>query len=374
MFEDKRVLVRVEYNVPLNKEGDITDNFRIKGSIPTLQKILSENPKQLVLMFHLGRPKNKETIFKTDKVAKELSKLLGEDVVKVDHCGEGIMPSSRIVMLENLRFYEGEQAGDMTFAKQLAKLGDVYVNESFGTCHREDASMYAVPSLFSQNNRIGGYLLKNEVERLTEVANAKSLTTIVGFAKITDKLKIMEKLLQKCDKMLVGGAVAFSFLKAQGYEVGKSLCVDPEVAGKLYNDNPGKIILPLDFVGKEGEKIVSYDLGKMSPEFAGLDIGPKTVAKFEKELETSKLVFWNGPTGMFEVVPFDKSTNDLSAYLAKHKDKVRLVVGGGDTALAIAKSGFADQFYHISSGGGASLELIENGTLPALKYIEHYME
>ena len=372
-FKDKIILIRVEYNVPLNSKGKITDNSRITLSIPTLKAILKQKPKQIILMTHLGRPdpENPDNKLKTNILAKELEKLIKRKIVKVDHCGEKALPKpteAKIIMLENLRFYKEEKEGNVKFAKQLRNLADYYVNESFGTCHRKDASMFAVPKQFPSNKRYLGLLVEEEVKKLTEVFDSKHLTVILGFAKISDKLKIMKKLLKKSDKALIGGAVAFSFLKSEGLEIGKSLCKNPDLAKKILKKYNKKILLPVDFHGMNKGKRMYTDFDKMDKDFCGYDIGPKTVKLFEEELKNSEMVLWNGPLGMFEKKPYDQGTNNIAKTLVKNK--IKTIIGGGDTALAIKKSGTSKEFYHISTGGGASLEFIEKGNLPSIKLIK----
>lgn len=359
----KRVLIRVEYNVPL-KNGNIKDDKRIRESIPTIEFILSKKPKQIILMTHLGRPKERNPELSTKHLAKKLARLLKKKVTYVNHAGENPLPTSEIILLENLRFYEGEQSGDPRFAKQLAKLGDFYVNESFGTCHRKDASMYVVPKFMK--DRYAGFLLEQEIKKLSLVLEPKRpFYTIVGFAKIGDKIKILEKLLKKSDKVFLAGAVVFNFLRAKGFETGASLVDEKsiEIAKKLlkYED---KIIYPLDFVGLVNGNLKTFNFSSIAKNFIGYDIGPKSINLFEKELANAKTIFWNGPLGMFEQKPFDKSTKVLGKYLSGLKNKT--IVGGGDTAAALKNF----KFYHSSTGGGAALEFIEKGSLPALKWIK----
>ncbi|MGM5483332.1 MAG: phosphoglycerate kinase [Nanobdellota archaeon] len=371
-YTDKKVLIRVEFNVPLDKKGKIKDNSRIKRAIPTIKKILSQKPRQLIIMTHLGRPKNKETHLKTDILAKELETLLRRKVYKTDYCGENPLPTKNIIMLENLRFYEGEKKGSRKFAKQLASLADIYVNESFGTCHRKDSSMYLVPQYFPENRRFAGELLKNEIKKLDKVNKSKNITVMVGFAKISDKIKILSKLLKKSDKTLIGGLVVFSFLKAKGYKVGKVECSEEDVqlAKKLLKKHADRIILPTDFTGKKGKRKYECSHDNIPDDFIGYDIGGNSIELFKNTLKSSKLVFWNGPLGYFEKKPFDHATNKISEYLAKNSQNIKTVIGGGDTASAVYESGFANKMYHISTGGGASLEYIEKGTLPALKWLK----
>lgn len=371
-FTNKKVLVRVEYNVPLNKKGQITDNARILASIPTLKKILKDKPKQLIIMTHLGRPKLEklDKNLKTDVLAKELENLLKRKVTKVDHQGEEPLPDKPIIFLENLRFDPGEKSGDTTFAKQLAELCDVYVNESFGTSHRKDASMYVVPKYVKKT--VAGELLQSEIKKLGEVTKSKDLTVIVGFAKISDKIVVLKKLLVKSKQVFIGGKVVFAFLKAQGLSIG-DVEIDPadvKIAKSLLKKYSKKMIMPVDFVGPKNGKKTTVDADAIPKGFLGFDVGPKTIELWKKELLKSKLVFWNGPLGFFEKKPYDKATNEITQFLAISNSSIKTIVGGGDTASAIKASGFAKDMYHISTGGGASLEFIEkNGKLPALKWV-----
>lgn len=371
-FTNKKVLMRVEFNVPLTKSGQIADDSRIVATLPSINKILEDKPKQLILMFHLGRPKNCDANLSSNKVAERLGELLKRKVVKVNHCGEIDIPDNyKIVVLENLRFYSGEKAGDVKFSKRLASLADVYVNESFGTSHRKDSSVYVIPKFFEKKNRCMGLLLKNEVKKLSLVEKSKNLTVIVGFAKISDKITFLEKLLKKSEKVLIGGLVIFTFLKAQGLSVGDVKVDDLEVkiAQDLLKKYGGKIITPVDFKGRDKlGKLVCVPFDQIPSGFIGYDLGPKSIQLFCESLRSSKLVFWNGPLGRFEVKPFDKSTNEISKFLADNNRKIKTVIGGGDTAFAIKKSGYGENMYHISTGGGASLMFIEKGALPALKW------
>ena len=369
-YKDKRVLVRVEYNVPLDKKGNITDNGRILASIPTLKAILKEKPKQLILVTHLGRPKEGQdnSFLKTDVLAKELEQILKRNVLKVDNHGEKELPSSKIVFLENLRFDPREKKGNAAFAKQLASLCDIYVNESFGTSHRKDASMYVVPKYVKKV--IPGILLKDEVKKLKEVTSSKELTVIVGFAKVSDKIGVLKTLLKKAHKVFVGGKVLFAFLKAQDLDIGAVEVANEDVliAKKLLKAYKKKILLPVDVTGPLQGKKRTFLIDEIPNGFQGFDVGPKTIQLWKKELLKSKVVFWNGPLGFFEKPPFNIGTNEIAQFLAISSTSIKTIIGGGDTALAIKQSGFAKSFYHISTGGGASLEFIEkNGKLPALK-------
>ncbi len=376
-FKDKKVLMRVELNVPLTKTGKISDDTRILSTLPSIKKILKENPKQLILMFHLGRPKDREKILQTDVVAKKLEELLNRKVEKVNHCGEEpITSKNKIIVLENLRFYDGEKKGTLAFAKQLKNIADVYVNESFGTCHRKDSSMYVVPKLFGKDKIFLGDLVKTEVSKLKLVedsAKKKELTVIVGFAKISDKIMFLEKLLKKSNKVLVGGLVVFTFLKAKGLNIGRVTVDESEVAyaKTLLTKYSKKLVFPIDFKGLDGNnKLKTSSFDNIPSDFIGYDLGNKSIELFCKELDTSKVVLWNGPLGYFEKKPFDNATNKVSEFLSKNSKKINTIIGGGDTASAVKKSGFSEKLFHISTGGGASLEFIEKGTLPALKFFK----
>lgn len=359
----KRVLVRVEYNVPL-KNGKITDDSRIKASIPTLQYILSKKPKQLILMTHLGRPKGKDPALSTNVIVKRVSSLLKRKVIHANNVEHPVLSSAEIIFLENLRFYDEEKKGNVAFSKKIAELGEVYVNESFGTCHRKDASMYVVPKYIKE--RYAGFLLEKEIEKLSEaLAPKKPFYVLVGFAKIGDKIKILEKLLKKADKIILGGAIVFNFLRAKGFETGKSLIDENSITlAKKLLKYENKLIFPVDFVGTEKNKLKKYDFDNMPKEFIGFDVGPKSISLFKKELKKAKTILWNGPLGMFEKKPFDKATTSVAKFLSKQK--VKTIVGGGDTAAAVK----GVKLYHISTGGGASLEFIEKSTLPALKWVK----
>lgn len=381
-FEDlpiqgKKVLLRVDLNVPIDKNGQITDDTRIQASLPTIKAILERGGK-LILMSHLGRPEGKkDPKYSLKPVGQALEKLLkipvqmAPDVVgkEVEELVHSLKPGE-VLLLENLRFYPGEEAPatDPSFAKQLAKLGDVYINDAFGTAHRAHASTYEVPSLFAGKRGIG-LLMKRELEFLGKVFHnpPHPFVALIGGAKISTKIGLLQALAQKVDTLLIGGAMAYTFLKAQGVEIGDSLCDEHDIdqVRKLL-DLKEKLILPIDHVVRKGNeiKVVSNQEG-IPQGWQGVDIGPKTAALFEKHLEKGHLIFWNGPVGVFEESPFNKGTEALAR--AVTNSQAITVVGGGDSIAALQKLGLANQITHLSTGGGASLEFLESGTLPGVE-------
>lgn len=375
-FERKRVLLRAEFNVPM-KKGIISDDRRIVATIPTIKNLLLNGSSQIVIIAHLGRPGGRSNPDLSLKpVAERLEKLLEEDVVFIDDCIDVSIPKdAKIVLLENLRFHPEEKANDEEFAKKLAVHGDVYVNEAFGMLHRVHASVVALPKLFAVNERAVGFLVQKELMNLDFSNPERPFVSILGCAKIGDKIELVESLLDKVDKLLLGGAIAFNFLKAMGLEVGKSL-YEPdkvELAKRLLERYGNKIILPKDIVISEdiedGSEIFTVAIDKIPVNMKGLDIGDESVEEFKRVLSTAKTVFWNGPVGVFEVPPFDTATRDLAEYLTKLKSRV--VVGGGDTTSAVDNMGFSTLYTHVSSGGGATLQLVAGKTLPGLDVFEN---
>ncbi|MBR9692544.1 phosphoglycerate kinase [Candidatus Woesearchaeota archaeon] len=369
--EGKRVLLRAELNVPL-KEGKVVDDLRIKAVIPTIKVLLSDGASQVVIMAHLGRPKGKvNKALSLKPIVDVLEESLGEKVGFATECIAGKIPKDRVVLLENLRFQKGEEANDKSFAKKLATCGDVYVDDAFGAMHRAHASVDAVPHIF--NEKAAGLLVEKELKGLNLSEAERPFIAMIGAAKITDKIEVLSALLEKADKLLLGGAIIFPFLKAKGYEVGSSLCEEESVplAKELLAKYGDKIVLPVDMViseDLEGSEIFTVDVDKIPPTMKGLDIGDRTVEKFEDILEGASTVFWNGPLGVFETEPFDHATNKLAKSLAQ--SKARVVVGGGDTAAAINKLGLAQYYAHVSTGGGAALEYVAGKELPGLKALE----
>ncbi len=368
--EGKRVLLRAEFNVPI-KDGRITDDRRIAEAVPTIRAILADNAKQLILIAHLGRPEGKSNPeFSLKPVAARLQELLGLDVLFLRDCVDVKIPeTAKVVLLENLRFHKEEEKNDAAFAKKLAKHGDLYVNDAFGNMHRSHASIVALPRIFP-DNRCVGLLVEKELRNLDFSDPERPFVAVLGCAKISDKITLLNALLERVDKLLLGGAIVFTFLKARGFEVGTSLCEEDKVAlaQELLDQYPEKIVLPADIVISEGleeAEIFTVDVDKIPSGMKGLDIGDETIDEYELILDSARTVFWNGPVGVYETPPFDAGTHALAEHLAKSKAKV--VVGGGDTAAAVDQIGVARFYEHVSTGGGASLQLVAGEKLPGVE-------
>lgn len=377
-YRGKRVLVRVDYNVPL-KDGHVKDNKRITASLPTIEYLLKEGAS-VVLMSHLGRPKGE---YKEDlsmkPVAEELEKVLGREVKFIPDKNvvspEVIskvreLKPGEVALIENTRFVKGEEKNDAAFAKELAKLGEAYVNDAFGTSHRAHASNVGVSKYLPMAL---GFLVEKEVKNLDLVLKnpEKPYVAILGGAKVSDKINVIENLINIVDKIIIVGAMAFTFLKAEGVSVGKSLVEDDKIdfAKELLQKAKAKnveIILPIDFVVADevSEDAKAETVKEIPADKMGLDIGPETVALIKEKLTGVKTVVWNGPCGVFEIDKFAKGTFEVAHILAEI-DAVK-IVGGGDSASAIKKSGYEDKFTHISTGGGASLEYLEGKVLPGI--------
>ena len=363
--DGKRVLVRVDFNVPLDENRRITDDARIRGALPTLRE-LRERGARLVLLAHLGRPKGVDPKFSLRPAAERLSELLGEDVVLSPDLDD--VPDADVVMIENVRFFEGETKNSAELAERYAALADVYVNDAFGAAHRAHASTEGVAHLLPS---AAGRLLQREVETLTGIlADPKRpLVAVVGGAKVTDKIGVLEAFLEKADSVLIGGAMCFPFFKAQGHSVGASLCEEEGVEPASRVMENAKLELPTDLVAgrefkadTEVRELADVDV----PDgWMGLDIGAGSAERYAAEIAAAGTVFWNGPMGAFELAPFAAGTKAVAEAMAA-TDAVT-VVGGGDSAAALAQFGLADRVTHLSTGGGASLELIEGKELPGVK-------
>ena len=366
--DGKRVLVRVDFNVPLDGER-ITDDTRIRAALPTIEA-LRERGARLLLVAHLGRPKDREPEFSLAPAAKRLGELLKTDVplaADLDH-----VPDGELVMLENSRYEPGETKNDPELAQRLADLADAYVNDAFGAAHRAHASTEGVAHLLPS---AAGLLLQREVQTLTGILEdpARPLVAIVGGAKVTDKIGVLEAFLQRADAILVGGAMAFPFLSVQGHTIGESLCAeeDLEPARALLEDGADKLRLPVDLIlgdrfDADAERLELEGVDVMDG-WMGLDIGPQTSDAYAEEIAGAGSVFWNGPMGAFELRPFARGTRVVAeAVAASHGTTV---VGGGDSAAALHQFGLADRVTHLSTGGGASLELIEGKTLPGVEVL-----
>lgn len=382
-LKGKRVLMRVDFNVPLDEKLNITDDIRIRAALPSIKYALEKGAK-VILMSHLGRPDGKVVdSMRLTPVAKRLEKLLGKKVIKTDDCiGEAVkktvaeMKPGDVVLLENLRFHAEEEKNDPAFAKELASLGDIFVNDAFGTAHRAHASTEGVTKYLPS---VAGFLLEKEIKYLgSAVDNPKRpFIAILGGAKVKDKIKVIDNLLNKVDALLIGGGMAYTFLKAKGKTIGASkLDKDGFDTAKQALDKAAKknipMLLPVDnviadkFDAGANTKLVGEDI----PDgWMGLDIGPKTIALFEDKLKTAKTVVWNGPLGVFEMDKFAKGTQEVAKFLAGLKG-VTTVIGGGDTAAAMSKFKVDDKMTHISTGGGASLEYLEGRGLPGIDALQ----
>ena len=378
----KRVLVRVDFNVPLDKEKHIEDDTRIRESLPTIEHLLSQGAK-VILMSHLGRPKGKSPEFSLAPVAKRLSELLGKPVHFASDCigaeaetAVNALQNGEVLLLENVRFYKEEEANDLEFAKKLASLGEVYVNDAFGTAHRAHASTEGVTKFIQ--TAVAGFLIEKELKYLGEAtANPKRpFVAILGGSKISGKIDVLEKLLEKVDTVLVGGAMIFTFFKAQGFKVGKSLVEDDKldvaktILEKAKSRNV-KLLLPTDVVIADkfekdaNAKTVSIDA--IEDDWIGLDIGAETIKTYRHEILSAKTVVWNGPMGVFEMDKFAVGTFEIAKALAEAtKNGAITVIGGGDSASAIVKAGLEKAVTHVSTGGGASLEFLEGKILPGI--------
>jgi len=375
----KRVLVRVDYNVPIDDQGNIVDDTRIKASLPTIEYLLDANAK-VILVSHLGRPKNKDPKYSLAPVAKRLSRYIGKEVKLAPDCvGEEVkqmvnsMKEGEVILLENLRFHKGETERDENFAKELASLGEVYVADAFGTCHRKHTSVYLIPKFLKP--AVMGFLLEKEINYFEKamVAPQRPVVAILGGAKVSSKLEVIKNLVRRVDKLFIGGAMAFTFLKAMGYKVGSSLVEDDlqdvardliDVAQKLEI----KLYLPVDFViGKEVSentptKVVPWQ--EIPEGWMGLDIGPVSVELVKEIVSDAQTIVWNGPMGVFEIDKFKHGTIEVAKLLAQ--SPALTIAGGGDTDHAIHKAGVYHAFDFVSTGGGAFLELLAGKELPCI--------
>lgn len=387
-FKGKRALIRVDFNVPLNEEFKITDTTRIDAALPTIRKILSGGGSAIV-MSHLGRPKvGPENKFSLKHLLPYLKEQLGLEVKFADDCigqsakdlSAGLKPGE-VLLLENLRFYKEEEKGDIEFSKKLASLGDCYVNDAFGTAHRAHASTTIIAQFFPKD-KLFGLLMNSEVASLKKVLSSgeRPFTAILGGAKVSGKIQIINHLLDKCDNLIIGGGMMFTFIKAMGGEVGSSLVEDDfiETAKKAIIDAKAKgvnLLIPTDtiiadaFNNDANKKTVKTD--QIPTGWMGLDIGPETTAKFQEVIMNSKIVLWNGPMGVFEMSSFEKGTKEVALTLAEATAKgTYTLVGGGDSVAAINKYNLADKVSYVSTGGGAMLEYIEGRELPGVTAIE----
>ncbi|MBF0205631.1 MAG: phosphoglycerate kinase [Oligoflexia bacterium] len=381
-WQGKRVVARFDFNVPIKNEK-ITDATRIDAAMPSINYLLEHGVSKLVLMSHLGRPDGKAVPkYSLKLVAEYLAKKLNSEVILTESPVDGgiksllNLPKTKIVLLENLRFLPDEEDNSPDFAKILASYGDAYVNDAFGTSHRKHASTYGIVQFF-KDRAFGGFLLKQEVQALTKITEnpARPFVAIVGGAKIADKIKTLERLLVAVDHLLIGGAMAYPFLKAEGKIIGKSLCSegDFDLAKKILQQTSApKLVLPLDHVVASGPEAAAAacPIVDIPESMIGFDIGPKTVQLYREKISTAKTVFWNGPMGMFETEAFAKGTMDIARALADIHSQAFTLVGGGDSVSAVNKSGLSAKMGHVSTGGGASLEFIEHGELPGIQALK----
>ncbi|ACI18291.1 phosphoglycerate kinase [Dictyoglomus thermophilum] len=381
-LKGKRVLVRVDFNVPI-KNGVITDDRRIREALPTIKYLIDRGAK-VILVSHLGRPKGFQDDLRLDPVAKRLSELLGKPVKKLNDCiGEEVekeisnMKEGDVVLLENIRFYKEEEANDPEFAKKLAKLADLYVNDAFGTAHRAHASTAGVAQYIPG---VAGLLMKKEIEIMGKALESpeRPFICILGGAKVSDKIGVIKNLMTKVDGFLIGGGMMFTFLKALGYETGKSIVEDDklELAKEIMNmakERGVEFLLPKDAVVvkeiKEDAPTSIKDVDKFEKDDIGVDIGPKTIELFREEILKARTIIWNGPMGIFEIPAFANGTRRIAEAIAENKNCIS-IVGGGDSAAAIQMLGLEDKFTHISTGGGASLEFLEGKELPGVAVLQ----
>jgi len=368
--DGKRVLVRVDFNVPLDEDGHITDDARIRAALPTLNE-LRDRGARLLLAAHLGRPKDREPEFSLRPAAERLSDLLGTDVQLAEDLDH--VPDGDLVMLENVRYEKGETKNDPELAKRYAALADAYVNDAFGAAHRAHASTEAVAHLLPS---AAGRLLEREVSTLRGILDdpKRPLVAVVGGAKVTDKIGVLDAFLERADEILVGGAMCFPFFKAQGHSVGDSLCEEEgiEPARKVLDAGGDKLRLPVDLaLGREFKpdtEVKAVDGVDVPDGWMGLDIGPRTADRYATSVKDAGTVFWNGPMGAFELEPFAAGTRAVADAIAA--SPATTVVGGGDSAAALAQFGLADEVDHLSTGGGASLELVEGKPLPGVEALK----
>lgn len=386
-FSAKKALLRVDFNVPLDKELRVTDETRIKAALPTINKILNSGGA-IILMSHLGRPKGiYEKKYSLKNLIPSLSKLLKKDIKFTENCigketklmAENLV-AGEVLLLENLRFHKEEEKGDEIFAQELASLGDVYINDAFGTAHRAHASTSIIAKFFP-NDKFFGYLMASELKNIQRILDKseKPLTAIIGGAKVSDKILIIKQLLNKVDNLIIGGGMAYTFLKASGSNTGSSLVEEDKliIAKEIINeafDKNVKLFLPMDSIIADSfsnEAKTSLAKNNNIPQgWMGLDIGPEACENFSQIIKNSKSILWNGPMGVFEMSNFEKGTRIIAEAIAEAtKNGAFSLVGGGDSAAAVNKFKLADKISYVSTGGGALLEYIEGKELPGVKAI-----
>jgi len=379
----KRVLVRVDFNVPLNEQGQITDETRIVASLPTIRYLIGRGAR-VILVSHLGRPKGVDEKLRMDVVAKALQQHLGQPVKKVDDCigpkveqAAAELRPGEVLLLENVRFHPEEEKNDPEFARALAKLADIYVNDAFGTAHRAHASTAGIVDYV--HPAVAGLLLSREIEVMGKALNSpdRPFVAILGGAKVEDKIPVIENLIGKIDVLLLGGGMAYTFFKAKGWEIGRSLLDEKHVdmarqlmenahrAG-IHWELPTDIVIATEISDTAERKVVPANA--IPPDWMGLDIGPQTTESYAKAIASAATVIWNGPMGVFEREAFAEGTRAIARAMAE--SKATTIVGGGDTAAAVEQMGFPDDMTHISTGGGASLEFLEGKVLPGVAVLD----
>ncbi len=385
-FKDKTALIRVDFNVPIDENQEVTDASRIEAAKPTIMKIL-EDGGSCILMSHLGRPKHKEEEYSLKHIVDEVSDKIGVQVKFVDDCigpkavdaATNLKPGE-ILLLENLRYYPEEEKGDRKFAEKLSKLGDIYVNDAFGTAHRAHASTAVIAEFFPEK-KCFGYLLASEIESIDKVLNnsVKPVTAIIGGAKVSSKITVIENILSKIDHLIIGGGMAFTFIKAKGGKIGSSMVEDDkqslalEILKKAKEKNV-QVHLPVDAVVADSfSEYASTEIDNINeiPDgWMGLDVGPETTKIFAEVIANSKTILWNGPVGVFEMEPFAEGTLALGNAIAEAtKNGAFSLVGGGDSVAAVKEFDLADKMSYVSTGGGAMLEMLEGKSLPGVKAI-----
>jgi len=385
-FKNKKALIRVDFNVPLDENFNVTDATRIEAAKPTIDKILADGGS-VILMSHLGRPKGKEDKYSLKHIVKKASEVLGVEVKFAEDCRGDVatnaaadLKAGEVLLLENLRFYTEEEAGDVAFAKELASLGDIYVNDAFGTAHRAHASTTIIAQFFPKD-KCFGTLLAKEIESLDKVLknSEKPVTAVLGGSKVSSKITVIENILDKVDHMIIGGGMTFTFIKAQGGKIGDSICEDDkqELALeilRLAKEKNVQIHIPVDVIAanafsNDAETQV-VDVTKIPDGWQGLDAGPKSLENFKKVILESKTILWNGPLGVFEMEKFANGTIELGNFIAEATENGAFsLVGGGDSVSAVKQFGLEDKMSYVSTGGGAMLEMLEGKTLPGIAAI-----
>lgn len=386
-FKDKKAVIRVDFNVPLDENFNVTDTTRIEAAKPTIDKILADGGSA-ILMSHLGRPKGKQDEFSLKHIIAKTSEILGVDVKFVNDCigqeaetAAANLKPGEVLLLENLRFYAEEEAGDEAFAQKLAKLGDVYVNDAFGTAHRAHASTTIIANYFPED-KVFGTLLAREIESLDKVLknSEKPVTAILGGSKVSSKITVIENILDKVDNLIIGGGMTYTFVKAQGGSVGDSICELDKLdlaldILKKAKENNVEVYLPVDVIAADdfnnNANTQVVDVDKIPDGWQGLDAGPKTLENFKEVILNSKTILWNGPVGVFEMESFAKGTIALGEFIGEATEKGAFsLVGGGDSVAAVKQFGLEPRMSYVSTGGGAMLEMLEGKTLPGIAAIQ----